>query len=326
MTTKYLAQKQIKLLEQHINVDNVDKIQFFVENFVEIEESLTAFIKMHPSYLALYTMVNDYMDHLAQYYNGDLDLLEAINKCESLVKLLSKSPQSEEKHSLYVALRMDMTSRILAHKYNLVDVSELEPCLSRIFIKAINRVSDVCTKRATQRRFKRIETLAYLKRGVFTNNAADIEMGLSQLSDYFTPEEVGRIKEEVAFYELNMPVSYDLKALNILIGGNLRRLRQNKNISIKVLAEFLGASQSTVSYIEQGERALSIDNALKLAQLLDVPLEMLVGGAIDKKEIDEEVAKKQALWASYQEQLTQDEVELLLNRGEALMKYKGRIK
>lgn len=58
---------------------------------------------------------------------------------------------------------------------------------------------------------------------------------------------------------------------------NLRKLREQKEISQKELAEYLGVSQNAVSSYELGKREPSIDTLVKLADLYEVSVDYLLG-------------------------------------------------
>ncbi|MGH3241130.1 MAG: helix-turn-helix domain-containing protein [Spirillospora sp.] len=61
------------------------------------------------------------------------------------------------------------------------------------------------------------------------------------------------------------------------VGPRLRRLRQERNVTLTVLAEATGISVSTLSRLESGKRRPSLDLLLPLAQAHRVPLDELVG-------------------------------------------------
>ncbi len=60
------------------------------------------------------------------------------------------------------------------------------------------------------------------------------------------------------------------------LNSNVKHLRTSKNISQQSLADKIGVDRSTVSRIENGEIETTIDNAIKIADTLGVPLNDLV--------------------------------------------------
>lgn len=61
------------------------------------------------------------------------------------------------------------------------------------------------------------------------------------------------------------------------VGARLRRLRQERNVTMAALAEVTGISVSTLSRLESGKRRPSLELLLPLAQAHHVPLDELVG-------------------------------------------------
>ncbi|XRQ04795.1 helix-turn-helix domain-containing protein [Actinomadura welshii] len=61
------------------------------------------------------------------------------------------------------------------------------------------------------------------------------------------------------------------------VGPRLRRLRQDRGVTLNALAETTGISVSTLSRLESGKRRPSLELLLPLAQAHHVPLDELVG-------------------------------------------------
>lgn len=61
------------------------------------------------------------------------------------------------------------------------------------------------------------------------------------------------------------------------VGPRLRRLRQERGVTLNALAEATGISVSTLSRLESGKRRPSLELLLPLAQAHRVPLDELVG-------------------------------------------------
>ena len=58
----------------------------------------------------------------------------------------------------------------------------------------------------------------------------------------------------------------------INVGGNLRRLREEHNLSIRALAEISGLAINTLSLIENGKSSPSVSTLQQLAVALEVPI------------------------------------------------------
>lgn len=62
-----------------------------------------------------------------------------------------------------------------------------------------------------------------------------------------------------------------------LVGPRLRRIREQRGMTLTVAAEHAGISKSTLSRLENGQRRPSLELLLPLAQVYRVPLDELVG-------------------------------------------------
>lgn len=58
--------------------------------------------------------------------------------------------------------------------------------------------------------------------------------------------------------------------IRVLFAQNLRKIRQEKNISQERLAEMAGLHRTYISSVERAGRNISLDNIEKLAHALDV--------------------------------------------------------
>ena len=73
-----------------------------------------------------------------------------------------------------------------------------------------------------------------------------------------------------------------------MINENIRRMRKERNISAKELAEMLGVSEQTIGNYERGDREPNISTMLKLCDVFCVTLDYLVNGiSSNEKEISD---------------------------------------
>lgn len=75
------------------------------------------------------------------------------------------------------------------------------------------------------------------------------------------------------------------------MGEKIRQLRKEKGLTQDALAEALGISRQAVAKWESGQSAPATENLLKLAALLEVPLEVLAGPAAQPPGALEEYAR-----------------------------------
>ena len=63
---------------------------------------------------------------------------------------------------------------------------------------------------------------------------------------------------------------------NHLLGGRIQGLRKSRGMTQKELADFFGYSESYISYIEKGERKISIEDLQKIAKIFSVDIDFLL--------------------------------------------------
>jgi transcriptional regulator with XRE-family HTH domain len=73
------------------------------------------------------------------------------------------------------------------------------------------------------------------------------------------------------------PVTEAIGAALDLVGPRLRKIREQRGITLTDVAERTGISKSTLSRLENGQRRPSLELLLPLAQIYRVPLDDLVG-------------------------------------------------
>ncbi len=63
-----------------------------------------------------------------------------------------------------------------------------------------------------------------------------------------------------------------------IFGRNVRRIRTNRNLSQEVLAEKAGLHRTYIGSIERGERNVSLNNIVTIAQALNTSIDELFRG------------------------------------------------
>ena len=79
------------------------------------------------------------------------------------------------------------------------------------------------------------------------------------------------------------------------LGSRIKKLRKQRGMSQQRLAELFGVSRPTITQIEIGERKISADELIKLAQIFDVSVEHLLGIKKEPEVILKETEKKQKI-------------------------------
>ncbi|MFZ4815195.1 MAG: helix-turn-helix domain-containing protein [Phototrophicaceae bacterium] len=76
---------------------------------------------------------------------------------------------------------------------------------------------------------------------------------------------------------------------DVIVGNNLKRLREERNLSYTQLAELTGVSKSMLRQIEVGDSSPTINTLWKIANGLEIPFTMLISPPLPlaKKRINE---------------------------------------
>ena len=89
---------------------------------------------------------------------------------------------------------------------------------------------------------------------------------------------------------------------------NMRHLRKKKGMTMKELGELVGVAEITISAYETGKREPSLEILCKIADVLDVSLDMLVRG----KEKDRPEGRPIGEMLKMYDKLSSEELELIL--------------
>jgi len=74
-----------------------------------------------------------------------------------------------------------------------------------------------------------------------------------------------------------VPASPEITSVLAEVGGRLRRVRTQRDVTLTELAAVTGISKSTLSRLESGQRKPSLELLLPIAQAHGIPLDELVG-------------------------------------------------
>lgn len=78
-----------------------------------------------------------------------------------------------------------------------------------------------------------------------------------------------------------------------IFGKQMKKIRENRGITVKQLATAVGLSDSTVWQIENGSRSTTIDNLVKICNILEVNPDYLLSTELNKNimNVDNDYAK-----------------------------------
>lgn len=63
-----------------------------------------------------------------------------------------------------------------------------------------------------------------------------------------------------------------------VIGGRIRKAREDKGITQELLAESMDVSNAYISKIERGKTSVNLDNLDKICEVLDTSIEFILSG------------------------------------------------
>ena len=81
--------------------------------------------------------------------------------------------------------------------------------------------------------------------------------------------------------------------MDIVVSQKIKQFRKEKKLTTKQLGDLVGVSDGAISMYESGKRQPTIDTCVKLADVFDVSLDMLVRGK--EKDHSEEWSRKMVL-------------------------------
>ena len=87
---------------------------------------------------------------------------------------------------------------------------------------------------------------------------------------------------------------------------NLKFLRVKKGLSQDKLAKMIGKDRSSIAYWELGKSEPSIDNVIKLSDVLNVPIYNLTGKDLTKEDFDEANELDEILFSKAKELSNED--------------------
>ena len=99
------------------------------------------------------------------------------------------------------------------------------------------------------------------------------------------------------------------------IGKNIRAARKQNNFTTQELAMLVGVSERTIVSIECGQRGTTIENYSKMADILGITIDELIGRTSRREAmgLGAPAGKKQAILQNICNKLTDEQTELVLN-------------
>jgi transcriptional regulator with XRE-family HTH domain len=78
-----------------------------------------------------------------------------------------------------------------------------------------------------------------------------------------------------------------MRCIDSIVSSRIIQVAQSKGWTLKKIAEATGLAESTVYYIKEGKRSLTLYRLRKLESALDIPIPKILLEAIDSRELPE---------------------------------------
>ena len=95
------------------------------------------------------------------------------------------------------------------------------------------------------------------------------------------------------------------------LNKNLKYLRIQRNISQQALADKIGIDRSTISRIENNEIETTIDNAIKIADILNVSVNDLINKDLTNEKINKNFDELEILFDKHKEVLSESDKAII---------------
>ena len=95
------------------------------------------------------------------------------------------------------------------------------------------------------------------------------------------------------------------------LNKNIKYIRMSKGLSQQSLADKVGIDRSTISRIENNEIETTIDNAIKISEVLNIPLSNLLNKDLTVEENNSSFDELEVLFDKHKDILTQDDKEYI---------------
>ena len=189
---------------------------------------------------------------------------------EALEKLENYS--HEQRYTIIkLSILLNMTMRLLRARFSDRDSKEKYKNLEDVFSMYIDSILLLCDKRKKLILYKAIATV---RKGLFYEDAATMNQAFKLLSDKKQYESYKILQDEVKAYKVHVDLSkVDKKQFRVLVGANIRNIRNSRGLTIDDLANVLGVTPGFMGLIERGERGTSSYALLKLSEAFGIPFE-----------------------------------------------------
>ncbi|MCL2372072.1 MAG: helix-turn-helix domain-containing protein [Defluviitaleaceae bacterium] len=168
------------------------------------------------------------------------------------------------------------------------------------------------------------ETVLLIMKGLFKKDYSLVDENLKLLQTKGARDAWKMMRNIVNEYNVLVGSSISAIQLNVLIGSNIRKIREHKGLSMDDIADMTGMTSSHIGLLERGDRGASVLNLYKLADALGVSWEMILkGSGLSSKEDLELEVQRQRLMAMIPS-MQKDDLIALNEVAERLCRYSSQ--
>ena len=181
-------------------------------------------------------------------------------------------------NAICTTLHFNITLRLLRVKYFDHDVDTVK--LEDLFTRSYKHVMGVSVRKGLPH-----QHIPQVRRGIFENNIELINSGLYRLDELNEKKRYRTTRDEIAEYLSHMDGDLSKPLLNFLVGHQLRKLRNLRNMTPLELGHAIDVDQNAITAIERGDDGVSVQRLYKLANVLGTDMRYFFGDE-DKKAED----------------------------------------
>jgi len=150
-----------------------------------------------------------------------------------------------------------------------------------LFKSYFNDILKICD--SNKEEFKAYELTALIRIALIDRDSENATKNLEKLRKFNDKSLYDSMRKEVTKYSPHFGIDITQKQLSIMIGGNIRSIREKCGLSMPDFAHELNISDAHLSFIETGERNVPTHKLIQICNALDVSMEEILSGIEIKK-------------------------------------------
>ena len=242
--------------------------------------------------------------------------IQAYILAEDVLKRLEEYSNEKWYAGAKLTVHMNIMLRLLRTKHfdseNLVSLNELK----KMFLQHTTAAFALFKSR----KFLIFEAVATIRKGLFYKDDDLTMEGFKLLGDNGEFNAYKVMQHEVRQFEFLAELTITRKQYDAIIGGTVRQLRLDRNMTTEELAELLDVSPWSIGQFERGERGMSGLTIRKLADIFGVSTDALYYGPMATSLESNHHENQLQMLLAYARELAEDEMDYLLSNVRSLLR------